>query len=94
MIRSWWTEDPEPLTATSSDCLTHLYRQIDGINKNGLFSSHSGPEVSVAKGSVFRGWGGKVDGDENATLDHHRETAAGESGADEIEQGFPCPVRR
>jgi hypothetical protein len=43
---------------------------------------------------MFRGWGGKVDGDENVTLDQHRETAAGESGADEIEQGFPRLVRR
>jgi sterol desaturase/sphingolipid hydroxylase (fatty acid hydroxylase superfamily) len=52
------------------------------------------PTNEPAKDSMFRGWGGKVDGDENATLDQHRETAAGESGADEIEQGFPCLVRR
>ena len=44
--------------------------------------------------SMFRGWGGEVDRHENATLDQRRETAAGESGADEIEQGFPCLVRR
>ena len=29
---------------------------------------------------MFRGWGGEVDGHENATLNQHRETAAGEAG--------------
>ena len=52
------------------------------------------PEVSLAKGSMFRGWGSEVDGHENATLNQHRETAAGEAGADEIEQGSPCLARR
>jgi hypothetical protein len=52
------------------------------------------PEVSVAPGLMFRGWGSEVDGHEYATLNQHRETTAGESGADEIEQGSPGLVRR
>jgi hypothetical protein len=51
-------------------------------------------EVSVANGSMCRGWGGEVDGHENATLNQYRETATGEADADEIEQGSPCLVRR
>ena len=51
-------------------------------------------EKPFAKGSMFRGWGSEVDGHENATLNQHRETAAGEAGADEIEQGSPCLARR
>ena len=50
--------------------------------------------MSVANGSMCRGWGGEVDGHKHATLNQHRETTAGESGADEIEQGSPCLVRR
>ena len=50
--------------------------------------------LGVAKGSMFRGWGGEVDGHENATLNQHRETAAGETDADEIEQDSPCLARR
>jgi hypothetical protein len=48
----------------------------------------------VDRDSMFRGWGAEVDGDEHATLNQHRETAVGEAGADEIEQGSPCLVRR
>jgi hypothetical protein len=43
---------------------------------------------------MFRGWGSEVDGYEDATLNQHRETAAGEADADEIEQGSPCLARR
>jgi uncharacterized membrane protein len=58
------------------------------------FAFEGGLRSRSLKGSVFRGWGGEVDGHENATLNQHRETAASEAGADEIEQGFPCLLRR
>ena len=43
---------------------------------------------------MLRGWGGEVDGHENATLHQYRETAVGEAGANEIKQGSPCLARR
>jgi len=44
-----------------------------------------GLRCSVAHGSMFRGWGSEVDGHENAMLNQYRETASGETDADEIE---------
>jgi hypothetical protein len=43
--------------------------------------------VSVANGSMFRGWSREGDGYEHAMLNPYRKTAAREAGTDEVEQG-------
>jgi hypothetical protein len=84
----------EPSSAWGTAPLPATARKCAERDTTAICPPATAADVSVANGSMFRGWGSEVDGYEHAMLNAYRKTAAGEAGTDEIEQGSPCLARR